>query len=160
LLQEFFDAGKGEVLHVRIEHPGAIPIIEPVEVGHLKWEEKTYALRPGEDLGTLINEVATRPAAERCIFRLKLQGILDTEAMLRLEDLREVLDRYLWGELDRSEVHLQPTAAQIQDIAGQGVLRQVLERLQQEAACEEPGVRPVAEQAILLLYQIAREVGA
>jgi DNA repair exonuclease SbcCD nuclease subunit len=159
-MQEFFDAGKGEVLHVRIEHAGAPPIIQPIDVGHLTWEEKSYSLRAGEELGAVINEVATRPAAERCLFRLKLQGILDAEAMLRLVHLQEVLDRYLWGELDREALHLQPTAAEIQEVAGQGVLQRILDNLQRESLSEDADRRALAERASLVLYQIAREVSA
>src|SRR5262249_11372124 len=124
------------------------------------WEEKTCSVAAGEDMGPLINEIATRPAPERCLLRLKLQGILDAEAMLRVEDLREVMDRYLWGELDDTEIHFVPTVEEIQEVAGQGVLRRVLETLQQEAATDEVGARQAAEQAITLLYQIAREVSA
>jgi DNA repair exonuclease SbcCD nuclease subunit len=159
-LREFLDTGKGEILHVRIERPGAHPVIQPLEVGHLSWDEKTYPVQDAADLGAHINEIATRPTSERCLLRLKLTGILDGEAMLRLEQLREVLDRYLWGELDTSDLHLSPTAEEIQEIAGQGVLRRVLEKLQHEAASEETETRQVAEQAILLLYQVAKEVGA
>jgi DNA repair exonuclease SbcCD nuclease subunit len=158
--EEFLDHGKGEVLHVRIEQPGAPPVIGPIEVGHLSWEDERRSLATDDDLSRLIDEVATRPATERRLLRLKLEGVLDAQAMLRLPQLREVLDRYLFGELDATALHLQPTEEEIRAIAGEGVLRRVLEQLQREAGGADPAVRPAAERAALLLYQIAHEVQA
>jgi hypothetical protein len=104
--------------------------------------------------------VATRPDTERRILRLKLTGILDARAMFRLDHLREVLGRYLLGDLDESQLHLQPTEDEIGTVAGQGVLRKVLETLRQESHCKNNGAGLVAERAMLLLYQIAREESA
>jgi DNA repair exonuclease SbcCD nuclease subunit len=154
---EFLDRGKGEILHVRVEGPGSPPVIEPLEVGHLSWGDEKQELTTDDDLSRLIDEVATRPAVERCLLKLKLSGVLDAHAMLRLPELRGMLDRYLFAELDESEVHLQPTDAEIQEVAGQGVLRRVLDQLQEEAVSAEPPIRHTASRAILLLYQLARE---
>jgi hypothetical protein len=80
--------------------------------------------------------------------------------MLRLQQLRSVMDRYLFAEVDDSGLRLQPAEAEIREVAGEGVLKRVLEHLQQEATGAEPALRRVAERALLLLYQIAHEVGA
>ncbi|MFL5240497.1 MAG: exonuclease SbcCD subunit D [Gemmataceae bacterium] len=154
--KEFLDTGSGEVLHVRIPVTGAVPQIETVEVGHFHWKVETKALASREDLEGLIQEVATRDAVERQLLRLNLSGVLDADSTLRLEELREVLKRYQLGALDETNLHVRPTPDELSEIAGQGVLSRVLERLQQEANFDEPGVRQVAERAILLLYQIAK----
>ncbi len=159
--EEFLDSGKGEVLLVRLRHPGAAPEIEPLEVGHYLWQEETRELTSEEDLSRLINEVATRPAVERRLLRLHLTGILDATSMLRLEELREILThRYLLGELEDSGLHVRPTAEEVREVAGQGILRRVLDQLQGEAASSDPVVQAVAARAMLLLYQIAKEVQA
>jgi DNA repair exonuclease SbcCD nuclease subunit len=158
--EEFLDSGRGEVLHVRIAEPGAPPSLCAIEVGHLFWRDETHELASTEALSRLINEVAVRALTERCLLRLRLQGILEARAMLRMKELREVLDRYLFAELDESGLRLQPAEAEIREVAGEGVLRRVLEQLQREAAADEPYLRLVSERAILLLYQIAHEVGA
>ena len=158
-LQEFLDAGKGEVLHVTIERPGAPPALEALEVGHLTWEDRAIAVSTEHDMARLIDETATTTAAERRILRLKLTGVLDAQAIRRVEHLREVLDRYLVGELDTAELHVLPTDDEVREIAGQGVLRRVLDRLRAEAADGDPASACVAERSILLLYQLAREGG-
>lgn len=156
---EFFDAGKGEALHVRVGRPGEAPVIEPIEVGNLIWQEENQELKAEDDLSRVIGEVARRDRLERRLLRLKLSGILDAAAMLRLEELREILEgRYLLGELDLSDLHVRPTEEQVREVAGAGILRRMLERLQEEAAASEPEKSRVAERAILLLYQLAHEV--
>ena len=158
-LQEFLDAGKGEILHVSIERPGVPPALEALEVGHLTWEDRAIAVSTEQDMARLIDETATTAGAERRILRLKLTGVLDAQAIRRVEHLREVLDRYLVGELDTAELHVLPTDDEVREIAGQGVLRRVLDRLRAEAADGDPASACVAERSILLLYQLAREGG-
>jgi DNA repair exonuclease SbcCD nuclease subunit len=159
-LDEFIDSGKGEVLHVRIDRPGAAPVIQPLTVGHLTWEDESYLVPNVDALARLIDSVATRPATERRLLRLKLKGMLDAAAMPRLQDLRDVLDRYLFGELDETELHVEPSEEAIHELVGQGVLRRVLDRLQEEARADKPDARCIAERAQRLLYQIAHEVEA
>ena len=120
---EFLDDGTGEVLHVRIAGPCAAPEITPFEVGNLIWQEECRELVSEDDLSRLIGEVATRPAPERRLLRLKLAGVLDAAAMLRLEELRQILvGRYLLGELDETDLHVQPTGEQVQEVAGQDLV--------------------------------------
>ncbi|HEV3084309.1 MAG TPA: DNA repair exonuclease [Gemmataceae bacterium] len=159
-LSEFLDSGTGEILHVQIDRPGAPPAINAIEVRHLIWADEAHTLSTEAELARLIDEIATRPETERRLLRLKLTGILDAGAMARLDHLREVLQRYLLGEVDQKDLHIQPTEDEIHAVAGQGVLRRVLETLRQEARTQENGANLVAERAMLLLYQIAREVSA
>src|SRR5262249_42109820 len=150
--------GKGEVLHVRLAGSGQPPEIEPVEVGNFIWNEEKCELRSAEELYRLIGDVATRPNVERRLLRLKLTGVLNATSMLRLEELKQMLEhRYLFGELDDAQLHVEPTEEEMREAAGQGVLRRVLEQLRAEAQSAEMQQRQVAERAILLLYQIARE---
>lgn len=158
---EFLDAGKGEILHVRIDRPGAAPALCPVEVGHLIWQEEKHDLTAAGRLSQLINDVAVRPDKERRLLRLQLTGILDANDMLRLDELRQVLEgRYFLGEMDESDVQLKPTPEEIENLAPDGVLRRVLETLREESQSTEPGVRQLAERSLLVLYQIGREPSA
>ena len=56
-MTEFLDAGAGEILHVRIDRPGAVPVITPIDVRHLLWEDRVYSLSSEEELARLIDEV-------------------------------------------------------------------------------------------------------
>src|SRR5207245_3155233 len=139
---------------------GAAPRIQAVDVGHLCWEDEVHALSSEAELARLIDEIATRPDTERRLLRLKLTGMVDARAMFRLDHLREVLQRYLLADVDAADLHVQPTEDEIHTVAGQGVLRNVLETLREEARGADTAGSLVAERAMLLLYQIAREVSA
>jgi DNA repair exonuclease SbcCD nuclease subunit len=157
-LDEFQDSGRGEIFHVRIDGPGSPPTIEPIPVGHLTWENETIRVSTADDFSKVIDGVATRAASERRLLRLRLMGVVDVEIMPRVAQLREVLDRYLYGELDDAELHVQPNEEKIHQVVGDGVLRRVLERLQEESKSDGPDTRHVAERAMQLLYQFAHEV--
>jgi len=158
---EFLDSGRGEVLHVTIAEAGAAPEIAPLEVGRHLWLEEQRALTDNDDLGRLISDVANRDKRELLLLRLRLTGFLDASTMLRLQELREILvNRYFFGELDDAGLHIRPTAEEIRGLAGAGILGKVLERLQAETAGADAEARRVAERALLLLHQLAREANA
>ncbi|MDD5509760.1 MAG: DNA repair exonuclease [Dehalococcoidales bacterium] len=161
----FFDEGPGEVLLVTIDGPRVEPQIERLNVGHLKWKSEVYTILSEKEVGQLISEIATRPTPERSLIRLRLEGVLNAKAMLRLDELKDVLEeRYLHHEIDMSRLHLMPEEEEIREVAGRGVLRGVLEDLITEAkttATVQPeeilSRQSVAERAIMLLYQIAKK---
>jgi DNA repair exonuclease SbcCD nuclease subunit len=152
---ELLEAGKGEVLWVQIERRGTPPVLRALNVGHAIWVEESRELRTADDLSKLIDELATREAAERRLLRLRLTGVVDAGVKQGVRQLGKILDRYLFHELDESGLHMQPTEEQMTAVAGLGVLRHVLERLQQETTSADEKVRQVAERAMQLLYQIA-----
>ena len=75
-----------------------------------------------------------------------------------IDDGSPVRQGQLICELDDSGLHVRPGEAEVRAVAGDGVLRRVLEALEGEAAGPDPKARQVAERAILVLYSIAREV--
>jgi DNA repair exonuclease SbcCD nuclease subunit len=157
--EEFLDSGRGEALHVQIAGPGAAPVIEPISVGHLTWMEEERRLNSEAELADLINEIANRPDPHRRLLRLKLAGVLPAAAMLRLGELTQVVEgRYLLGELDHQALHLEPTEAEVEEVAGHGILRRVVEKLREETQGVDAANRLLAERAILLLYEIAKGV--
>jgi DNA repair exonuclease SbcCD nuclease subunit len=164
--EEFLDAGQGSVLWGRIDRPGSTPEIEQVEVGILKWLVESHTLRSEKDVSEVIKQIAERSDPDRTIFRLRLDGVLDTTAMLRLDELREVLrGRYLHAELDVGSLRLRPSEEEVRELIGRGVLRAVFDELSQLANAgqalpedlEEAKQGSVAERAMMLLYQIAME---
>jgi DNA repair exonuclease SbcCD nuclease subunit len=159
--EEFLDTGRGEVLHIQIAAPGAPPIIEPISVGQLTWLEEARRLNSEAELAELIDDIANRAEPQRRLLRLKLAGVLPAAAMLRLGELRQVVEgRYLLGELDPQALHLEPTEAELEEVAGQGILRRVVEKLRDQTRLEEAAQRLLAERAVLLLYEIAKGVHA
>lgn len=156
--QEFRDDGRGEILHVTIDSPGAPPHVEAVEVGRLRWEQHLRELQVEEDLSHLIAEVAADPAREQRVLRLKVTGRLPAGAFARLQELRDVLEaRYAYGELIDEDLQLTAEESELRDIAGAGVTARVFSRLREETRDARREVRKPAEAALAALYQIATE---
>jgi DNA repair exonuclease SbcCD nuclease subunit len=159
-LDEFLDSGQGEVLHVRLEEPGSPPELRSLNVGHLQWHSEGRQLGHADDLGRLIEEIKQRTQPENRLLQLKLTGTLDTHAMQRLDELREILlGRFAFGDLDASSLRLQPTLEEVSQLANDGIVRRVVERLMQLQQAD-PAQAPLAEKSLLVLYQIVREVAA
>ncbi len=158
---EFRDDGRGEILHVTIDAPGAPPHVEAIEVGRLRWEQHLRELRSEDDLSRLINEVAMDPARELRVLRLKVSGRLSATAFARLQELRDLLEaRYAYGELVESDLQLAAEERELQTIAGHGVTSRVFSRLREESRDANQDVRRSAEVALAALYDIATEAKA
>jgi len=164
---EFRDDGRGRVLGVTIRGPGALPEIEAVNVGILTWQAESHSVHSEADLARVIRQTAQRPDTDRRILRLRLEGVLNATAMLRVNELRDVLQgRYLHGDLDEGSLRLEPSEEEVRDLVGRGVLRAVFDRLTESLGAAETlpegsaeaRQRQVAERAVRLLYQIASEV--
>jgi hypothetical protein len=69
-----------------------------------------------------------------------------------------ILSRFFWAELDDSSLLAEPSDAELQAIAGDGVIRAVHDRLQTDAKDADPLVRLLARQSLHLLYRFAQEV--
>ena len=161
----FADDGKGRALVVSIEKAGAAPVIEEIETGRLQWCDESRTLRDERDLSALIDELGHRAHQDHQLLRLRLSGAIPAGAMLRLDELDAkpfggqggVLSRYRWAELDTRRLYAEPSDAELQDLAGAGVVRAVCDRLKAEAADPDVPMREIARQSLLLLYRYAKE---
>jgi DNA repair exonuclease SbcCD nuclease subunit len=157
--ERFQDEGRGTALLVSIEEPGAPPQIETLEVGRLRWAAERLDVT-AQPLGEFFTRYAERDQRELTLLRLSVSGVLDPEKHRRIEeDLRNIVcNRYCPGSsLHTDEVLIEPTAEQLQRIAGDGVLARVLGRLQQDREAGDPNRRRVADHAMKLLYRLAWE---
>lgn len=154
---EFFDDGQGTAIAVTIPGPGAPPQVEQLDVGHLTWTMRHETLHTEEEFDELIAAIAEAPRPELTLLRLKLSGVVQMQAMQRLDELREVMGRYIVGELDDSALGVEPTEAEIREVVGTGVLSSVYQELQERVAAADGRNRAVAERATRLLYRFARQ---
>ena len=162
----FTDDGRGRALIVTIEKAGAVPQIDEIDTGRLQWREETYTIRDEQELSSLIDQLGRRPGQEHQLLRLHLQGTLPARALARLDELDAtlaggqggVLSRYHWADLDIKQLHAQPTDAELQELAGNGIVRAVYDRLRAESAHSDPAVHATSRESLLLLYRFAQEV--
>jgi DNA repair exonuclease SbcCD nuclease subunit len=161
--EEFLDDGDGTAYSVSIDGPGAAPRVEPVNVRHLRWITRRERVESEEQFDELVRRTAEGEQVERTLLKLVVDGALPVHVAHRLDELREVLGRYAYGELIENELAVEPTAEEIREMIGGGVLGQVHERLRQLAqGSGEPshnGNGPIdaetIERATRLLYRFA-----
>lgn len=166
----FQDQGRGNAWHVCIQQAGLSPEVKPVDTTHLLWEERCVPITCEEDLSRLIAEVAqaSQPGPERRLLRLRLQGCVDAACWQRLGELdaqygqgqNAVLDRYFWAQLDTSGLAVEPREEELDELLGQGILRDIHEHLRQEMNSTDRKTRAVAQEAVRILYQLARSTRA
>ena len=84
---------------------------------------------------------------------------MDPQWHARLEELRQIVqNRYHPGSsMDSDAVLIEPTADQLAEVVGTGVLKRVLDRLKENAQSTDATNKRVAEHALKLLYRIAWE---
>lgn len=155
--EEFFDDGSGTAVAVTIPGPGAPPEVETLNVGHLTWTNRNEVVHSEEEFDRLIATVAEAPHPELTLLRLRISGSIPMQAMQRLEELREVMGRYVVGDLDDSALGVEPTEVEIREVVGDGVLSSVYRELQDLVATASDRDRAVAERATRLLYRFARQ---
>jgi DNA repair exonuclease SbcCD nuclease subunit len=156
--ERFRDDGHGTALLVSIEAPGAPPSLQIVETGRLRWsaEQRNVTAQP---LGELISDYSKRENPERMILRLVLSGLLEPRAYARTDELKQIVQNrfHAGSSLETDAVLIEPTAEQLAEIVGLGVLKRVLERLKGDVQSSDEPVKKVANHALKLLYQIAWE---
>ena len=156
---EFLGAARGSALFVKIQSPRAVPIIEPVDVGQFVWTSETIEVTDEADFRATFSSIAQRPNPERSLISMKLKGILSAEGIIQLDAFREMLNRYLYCNLDTNDLHLKPSDDALQTIVGHGVLCRVLERIRANLEHDiSEDERMKHERALIALYRLAKEV--
>lgn len=156
--ERFHDDGHGIALLVTLDAAGAPPQIETIKIGRLRWsrEERDVTVQP---LGDLISDYSRRENPERTILRLTLSGVVEPRRHARIDELKQIVqNRYHAGSsLDDDAVLIEPSAEQLGEVVGVGVLKRVLEKLKEDAHSPNAEIKRIAEHGLKLLYRIAWE---
>jgi DNA repair exonuclease SbcCD nuclease subunit len=156
--ERFHDDGHGRALLVSIDAPKAPPRIEAVEIGRLGWTAEQRDVT-GQSVVSVIKDFSNRENPERTILRLTLFGVLDPHSHARLDELRQIVhNRFHPGSsMDADHVLIEPSAEQLAEVVGAGVLSRVLDRLKEDAESTDASAKGVARHALKLLYRLAWE---
>ena len=154
---EFRDRGQGHVLHVKIHSHNEPPQLEPLRTTHFSWRSQQEHVYDSAQMGTLINQLAKEPSPERTLLSLSIKGALSAESFPRIDELKNVLHRYVVGYLDDKLLNLEPTESELENLLGSGVLREVADELGRLAKGDSGVEAQVAKRALLMLYRFGRE---
>lgn len=147
----------GYALHVRIEAPGAAPVVERLATGKYRWSAWSETLSLPSDAQALAARMAELRAED--VLRLDLQGHVNMEtweALQRAVDQAAAQVRALLPDL--SGLMLEPDEADLAELRASGYVGEVATQLQ--ALQADPDQSAVAGEALRLLLRFQRESAA
>jgi DNA repair exonuclease SbcCD nuclease subunit len=146
--ERFKDNGAGQALLVTLDAPGAVPRVEPRQVGQHAWIAWQRRLTVAAELDALLAELAALPPMS--VLDLTLQGQLDLAAQQRLEQaLGAAAGRHRSLRVDMAGLALTPTAEDIAALHADGYLGHVITELQRRQGVARE--REVAREALGIL---------
>ena len=130
----FRDDGRGTALLVKIEEAEAVPQIEPVDIGYLRWSAERCDVT-AQSMGALISAYSRRENLDRTILHLYLSGVVQPREYARIDELQQIVQNryYLGSKLDTDGILIEPDANELSEVVGMGVLKRVLDKLKEEA---------------------------
>lgn len=151
---------QGQVLLVDIAGHGAPPVVTIKRSGAYRWLTLAETLATTEDAAALEQRLRALPDLPSLLLRLDVGGTLDLTARADLEQRLKGLEAALfWLAWDLGNLHVRPTAEDLEQIDFHGVLREAAERLRSEAEdLSLPAAqRRRAEEALVQLFVMTRD---
>jgi len=144
----------GYVLDVRIDAPGATPVVERIAIGKYRWSAWTETISLPTDAQALAERLAALRAED--VLRLDVQGHVNMEtwdALQRAVDQAAAQVRALLPDL--SGLRLEPDQADLAELGASGYVGEVAAQLQSmQGDGEQAGV---SGEALRLLLRFQRE---
>lgn len=177
----------GRVVIVEIEARGSKPILQEVEIGTLQWEERLIEVSSLDEIKRLEKELENITDPENWVLDLKLKGIIDQEAFNYLETIEnQCAKSFLYFKFNRDKLHINPDLTKLKNLIPNGVLfGKVIDAIEAFKKCH-PSLQEFSnlnaenaeiilqelndanlplnpspealERALMILYQMAREV--
>lgn len=147
----------GYALYVRIDAPGAVPVVERLATGKYRWSAWSETLSLPTDAQALAGRMAQLRAED--VLRLEVQGHVNMEtweALQRTVDQAAAQVRALLPDL--SGLLLEPDEADLAELRASGYVGEVAAQLQ--ALQADPDQAAVAGEALRLLLRFQRESAA
>jgi DNA repair exonuclease SbcCD nuclease subunit len=147
----------GYVLDVRIEAPGAVPVVERVPIGRYTWLSWAESIVVLSDIDALAARLAGLDASH--VLQLELDGTLDVRAWDGLQDaVARAGARVRALRCDMSRLTLEPGDDDLAALGASGYVGAVA--MQLRAMRDDTAQAAVARNAIRLLVQFERDATA
>lgn len=145
----------GTALLVDIPGPGAPATVTPLGTGTYRWLTRMEHLGGDSALADLDQRMRGEPDLSHLILRLRLEGALPLAAHAELQRHLADLEAAVFHlDADQTALAVRPTAADLEAIDFDGVLRRSAERLKAMAddTMQTPEMRRRADDALVELY--------
>ena len=140
-----------------VEVGGGAPQVEPVRTARFTWTSKSLELHGPQSVATFVEDIRSAgPQLDRMLVRLDISGAVSvgewSEIEASLQDLEPALFHFEWRDAD---LHFLMGDADLEAM-GSGALRNVAQRLSEQAQTTDPQQRAIAETALRHLYRFVR----
>ncbi len=145
----------GKALVVDVAGPGAPPLVAEHVVGRFNWQSHDDRLDEAEQLPDLEQRLRASTDLSSTIMRLTLTGALALSCHAELDTrLLSLSAAMFWLDVDRSRLSARPTAADLERIDFDGVLRGAAELLRGicEDETKDAASRKRADDALMELF--------
>jgi len=133
--------------------------VDPRRVGRWRFLEREHELDDDAQVDALLADLDAQPDKERTIVKLRLRGGLSLRARAKLDaGLAERRERFAALEERRAGLDVIPDELDLGELGLQGFARGTVEALEETArTAPDDDARAVAQDALALLYRLARE---
>jgi DNA repair exonuclease SbcCD nuclease subunit len=152
------DNDPGNALLVRIDRPGAMPVVEPVAVGRYRWHAIRRTVHRREDATVLADDLrALGSPLDRHVVELVLEGSVDFAARAALTAaLDDLAARLCDLRVDEAGLAVLHSEDDLQQIPATGFVGSALARLREVAMGSDPQAA-IARRALQILYFECRQ---
>ncbi len=184
---KFGEDKSGKAVIVEIEKRGSKPVLREIDIGILKWEEWTRDISTIDEIKHIEAELIKIKEPEHRVINLHLKGVIDQETGSYLDSFESrYSEEFLYFNLIRDKLYLRPNLMRLKAMMPEGVLfGRIIDTIEALKKChpvlqEYSGISSeeaekilkeireintamnaspeVLEKALLLLYQMAKEV--
>ncbi len=158
----FKHQGRGVCLAVSLESKGAKPVVTPVETGQFTWAEQTFDLTPEQDAASAFQGILPPEHENRrnWLLKIKATGMARLTERMALHGAAQSLAPDFWHfEFDDTDLAVEYTPDDLDDIATGGALRMAADHLHGEAVNEalDARERAVAGAALRRLFSYMKD---
>ena len=184
---KFGETNSGKAVIVEIEKHGAKPIIQEINVGTTKWDEWKREISTIDDVKHIEMELNKIKEPEHRAINIYFKGVVDQEVADYLSSFEtKYLERFLYFNLIKEDLYLKPNLSKLKAMLPEGaIFDKTIEAIQALMKCQPTlqeyseispkeaeeilkDIREInstlnatpetLEKALLLLYQMAKEV--
>jgi predicted phosphodiesterase len=130
--------------------------IKQLDTGNFTWAGEQHKDLDDQALAALLASLEQRDNPEKTLLRLKLHGLVSLDSITAQEAVQDLLQRFVFHELDTSGLHIKPGAGDMARALGSGILPRIFDRLADRES-RDPQQDAVHDAALNVLYKLCRE---
>lgn len=184
---KFGELDSGKAVIVEIEKQGAKPTLEEIDVGMVRWEEWERKISTVDDIKHIGRELSKIKVPEHRVINVSLEGVIDQEVADYLCSFEiEYSEKFLYFNLAKEDLYLKPNPSKLKAMMPEGVIfdntigaiqalmkrqpmqqeysgipseeaEEILREIKEKDSAMDASPETL-ERALLLLYQMAKEV--